>query len=210
VILNGIAPSLGGLDLLSRTIQIRTLPIPEGKRVTENEFYGRFQTVLPAVFGALLTAVSGALRMKDFTPRYLPRMADAAAFVMRAEAGGGLPWKAGTFAQVFTAKERSKENEALQSDPIASKILELAETGWKGTMKDLLAEISRDLTTEEKRHLPLNPRGLSPKLVELAPFLRNRGVSCERSGTVYLGHHMVSITKIPQNAESAFSFLDEK
>jgi hypothetical protein len=174
--------------------------------MTESEFYGRFRAIEPAVFGALLTAVSCALKMKDYEPRNLPRMADAAVFVMKAEAGGGLPWPEGTFAGVFMAKEREKEDEALENDASAFKILELAKTGWKGTMKELHAEIIRDLSVEERKLVPRTPRGLSPKLVELAPFLRSKGVNCEKSATPYLGYRMITISKMAQ-AEEAFSFL---
>jgi hypothetical protein len=201
VILNGIAPSLGGLDLLSRTIQIRTLPIPEEKRMTEREFYKRFHEGQPKIFGALLNAVSCALRMKDYEPNKLPRMADASAFIMQSEAGGGLPWAAGTFADVFMTKEQRKEDEAIEGDPVASKIIELSKSGWKGTMKELLAEINRDLSPEEKKYISQTPRGLSPKLVELAPFLRSRGVRCEKGDTLYLGHHIVSISAMPVDTD---------
>jgi hypothetical protein len=215
VILNGIAPSLGGLDLLSRTLQIRTLPIPEEKRLTEKEFYARFDAARPGILGALLTAVSSALRMKGHAPKNLPRMADAAAFVMQAEKGGGLPWPEGTFERVFMSKEWSKDDEALENDPIAIKILELSQNGWKGTMKELLAEVNRDLSPEERKFIPQTPRGLSPKLVELAPFLRKRGVICEKSATRYLGHYLLAISKVgtkgPEtvSTDGAFSFLDE-
>jgi hypothetical protein len=201
IILNGIAPSLGGLDLLSRTIQISTLPIPEGKRMTEREFYARFREEQPKIFGALLNAVSCALRMKDYEPRKLPRMADASAFIMQSEAGGGMPWGEGTFANVFMAKEQRKEDEALDGDPVASKIIELSKFGWKGTMKELLSEINRDLSPEERKYISQTPRGLSPKLVELAPFLRSRGIRCEKGDTPYLGHHIVSIATMPVNTD---------
>jgi hypothetical protein len=213
--LNGIAPSLGGLDLLSRTLQIHTLPIPEEKRMTEKKFNARFDNAHPAILGALLTAVSLALKMKGFEPKNLPRMADAAAFIMQAENGGGLPWPEGTFEGVFMRKERSKDDEALENDPVAAKIIELSQNGWKGTMKELLTEVNRDLSPEERKFIPQTPRGLSPKLVELAPSLRKRGVICEKCETPYLGHHMLTIPRAEEkepetvSTEGAFSFLDK-
>jgi len=202
IILNGIAPSLGGLDLVSRTIQICTLPIPESHRLTESAFFDRFNEACPSIFGALLKTISCAIRMKDYMPRSLPRMADAAAFVMRAEAGGCLPWAEGTFFKTFTERERRKEDEALEGDPVATKVISLAENVWKGSMKELLSEITRDLSPEEKKFVPQTPRGLSPKLLELAPLLRSRGIICERSETLYLGHHFVTIYKTLPKEES--------
>ena len=211
IILNGIAPSLGGLDLVSRTIQIRTLPIPESHRLTESSFFAKFDEACPSIFGALLKAVSCAIRMKDYTPCNLPRMADAAAFVMRAEAGGGLPWEEGTFFKTFTDKERRKGDEALEGDPVASKVMSLAVAVnvWKGSMKELLSEITKDLTAEEKKFVPQTPRGLSPRLLELAPILRSRGIVCERSETPLHGYQLITITRIKADAENPFAFLDE-
>ena len=209
IILNGIAPSLGGLDLLSRTVQIRTLPIQESKRLTESAFFARFDEARPAIFGALLKGVSCAIRMEDYTPRDLPRMADAAAFVMRAEAGGGLPWAEGTFARTFTEKERRKEDEALEGDPVAAKVISLSKNVWKGSTKELLLEITKDLSPEEKKFVPQTPRGLSPRLLELAPILRSRGIVCERSERPLHGYQLITITRIKADAENPFAFLDE-
>jgi hypothetical protein len=136
-------------------------------------------------------------------------MADAAAFVMRSEAGGGLPWNEGTFTRTFITKEHRKEDEALEGDAVASKIISLSESGGKGTMKELLSAISDGLSSEEKKFIPQSPRGLSPRLLELAPFLRSRGIVCEKSETVYQGYQMVSISKIQQETQNAFAFLDK-
>jgi hypothetical protein len=135
-------------------------------------------------------------------------MADAAEFIMRSEAGGGLPWPEDTFARTFAEKERRKEDEALEGDPVASKIMALSESGWKGTMKELMLEITKDLSSEEKKFVPQTARGLSPKLLELAPFLRSRGIVCEKGETPYLGHHLVTISKCAQGKDGAFAFLD--
>jgi hypothetical protein len=134
---------------------------------------------------------------------------------MQAEKGGGLPWPEGTFESVFMSKERSKDNEALENDPAAVKILELSRNGWKGTMKELLVEVNRDLSTEEKKFLPQTPRGLSSKLVELAPSLRRRGVICGKESELSHGYRKITISRIEEkqletvNTDGAFSFLDE-
>jgi hypothetical protein len=147
--------------------------------------------------------------MKGYTPRNLPRMADAAAFVMRAEAGGGLPWPEGTFSKTFMDKERRKEDEALEGDPVAAKVILLSENVWKGSMKELLSEITKDLTAEEKKFVPQTPRGLSPRLLEIAPLLRSRGIVCERSEAPLHGYQLITIARIKADAENPFAFLDE-
>jgi hypothetical protein len=65
------------------------------------------------------------------------------------------------------------------------------------------------LTAEEKKFVPQTPRGLSPRLLELAPILRSRGIVCERSKTPLHGYQLITITRIKADAENPFAFLDE-
>jgi hypothetical protein len=107
-------------------------------------------------------------------------MADAAAVVMRAERGGGLPWVVGTYRSALERAEATKQDNALYDDPVAPKILELAELGWKGTAHDLLKEITKDTEIEERKYLPLSSKSIGRKLTELTPLLRTRGIVIER------------------------------
>lgn len=181
LLLNGVHLTLGRMDLLDRAYLIRLRPIPLEKRRMEEDFYAAFDRKHPHILGALLSALSCALRERSYIPKRLPRMADGAAFVMRAEKGGGLPWKPGIFADVLERREREKRDDALMDDTTASKIVELANAGgWTGSLKALLAIILESAPQEEKRFLPNTSRGLSKKLEELAPLLRSAGVRWEK------------------------------
>lgn len=206
VILNGIAPSLGKLDLLDRTYPIKLSPISQGKRRMEAELYAAFEKVRPKIFGALLTAVSCALKERNYIPTSLPRMADGAAFAMQAEKGGGFPWPEGRFAEVLNRKEAEKRDEAILNDPVASRIVPLAEGyGWSGTMQELLHEILQGVHFDERKFLPGAANGLARKLVEIAPLLREKGIHWEGKRTN--GTKIVRIWRAPEST-GVFSFLD--
>jgi hypothetical protein len=52
-----------------------------------------------------------------------------------------------------------------------------------------------DLSPEERKwNAPRNPRALTSRLLELAPFLRKRGVTCERDPVRQSGYHYVTIS----------------
>lgn len=179
LLLNGIHLTLGRMDLLDRAYLLKLFPIE--KRVLEGEYHRRFDEQHPYLLGALCSALSCALKERDYIPDDLPRMADAAAFVLRAERGGGLPWEPGTFAGVLKEKERQKRDEALADDSCAQKILDLSQNGgWSGTVKTLLGIILECAPAEEKKFLPATPRGLGRKLEEIAPLLRSAGVRMEK------------------------------
>jgi hypothetical protein len=135
----------------------------------------------PHLLGALLTAVSCALRQKGYFPANPPRMADAAEFTLQAEKGGGLPWPEGTFSAVLAKMEAAKKDEAISEDAVASTLLELSGNGgWEGSLKELLTLIHQGRTPEELRFLPGTPNILSRRIEETKPFLRSKGVVVEK------------------------------
>jgi hypothetical protein len=182
LLLNGISLTLGRMDLLDRAYLLKLHPIET--RMLEREYHRRFDEKHPSLLGALCSALSCALREADYIPDDLPRMADAAAFILRAEKGGGLPWEPGTFAGILWKKEQEKRDEALADDTCALKVLDLARNGgWCGTVKTLLGIILESAPAEEKKFLPNTPRGLGRKLEEIAPLLRDTGVRIEKRRT---------------------------
>jgi hypothetical protein len=191
VILNGIELNLSRLDLLSRAFTIALNPIRDFK--DESEIFGEFEKVRPKILGALYDAVSAALREKSYSPRIPNRLVDSIRFILRAERRGGLPWPVGTFENALNAMEISKRNDALERDSTAQIILALSrDHGWYGTIKDLLGEVLRGGTQEERRFLPATSHAMGRKLTELTPLLRLEGVVIERARIG--GSHRVKIT----------------
>ena len=196
VILNGITVPITKMDLMDRSYLISLPHIPPEKRRTEKDLWRAFNKMRPQLLGALLTAVSCALREKDYSPANPPRMADAAEFTLQAEKGGGLPWPEGTFSAVLAKMEAAKKDEAISEDAVASTLLDLSENGgWEGSLRELLALIHLGRTSEELRFLPGSPRSLSRRIEEVKPFLRSKGVLVEKRRTS--AGTMVTVSGMP-------------
>src|SRR6185295_19516384 len=88
-------------DLLDRMIILR-LPRLSNNRVAEDELWSEFSVYQPFILGALLDAVSMAIKNIDKVrlPR-LPRLADFAKWVTAGESAFG--WEPGTCVESFIA-----------------------------------------------------------------------------------------------------------
>ena len=96
VLANGISDIVTRPDLLDRAVQITLPPIPEGGRRTEKELWRAFEEARPRILGALLGAVSTAMRnIGSVRLDSIPRMADFCAWAVASESA--LPWPNGVF-----------------------------------------------------------------------------------------------------------------
>lgn len=182
VILNGIDSLAVAGDLRDRSLIIELPSIPPEKKRTEREFYRELEQVRPRVLGALLEAVSAALRNRDKTKlEELPRMADFAVWVAAAEEA--LPWKPGGFMAAYTGNRAEANELALNDDPVAVAVRALLERQeeWSGTSTELLAKLGT-LVDEDVKHSkvwPGAPNALTNRLKRLAPSLREAGIEYE-------------------------------
>ena len=86
VVMNGIEEIGTRSDLLDRTIRVVLPAISEDRRRTETELWRAFRQAQPRILGALLDAVSCALRnIESVKLTSIPRMADFAEWVVAAE-----------------------------------------------------------------------------------------------------------------------------
>src|ERR1043165_6716724 len=91
VILNGIEELVTRSDLLDRAIVLTLAAIPDDKRQTQGELWAKFERLRPGLLGALLDAVSCALRnVSSVRLDRSPRMADFAQWATAAESKLGL------------------------------------------------------------------------------------------------------------------------
>jgi len=179
VIANGIETLAVAGDLRDRSIVLDLPRISAIRRRTEREFYRELERVRPRVLGALLDAISAALRNREGVElEELPRMADFAMWVVAAEEA--LPWESGAFLKAY-ASNRSEANEvALEHDPVAVAVRELMSEReeWCGTSTELLDALSHRVD-ESIRRSQMWPRGansLSNKMKRLAPDLCEKGI----------------------------------
>lgn len=192
VIITGIEDVCVRSDLLDRSILIDLAVLPAESRRTEVEFWREFGEAQPAILGALLDAVSEALRRySKIALEAPPRMADFAYWVVASEPSLGL--KPGSFMKAYE-NNRSKANEiAVENSPLATAILlfmskrskktKQAKREWAGTATALLMALVPlvDPATRQQRAWPKNAKALSGHLKRLGPNLRALGIQVERT-----------------------------
>jgi hypothetical protein len=180
IILNGIEEIATRGDLLDRAIILYLPSIPEERRQPESTLWTDYEAARPALLGALLDAVSTAVRNEPSTHLdRLPRMADFARWVMAAEPA--LPWESGAFLTAYRANREAANDLTLDSSLVSQAVRDFARdlaAAWIGTASDLLKALTEhiDEATTRQKGWPANGRSLSNALRRLAPNLRAAGV----------------------------------
>ena len=128
VILTGITDFVNRGDLIDRALFLHLAVIPEENRRTESAFWRDFEAALPQLFGALLDAVAGGLRLlPEVKPAAVPRMADFAVFGDAVSRALGNP--PGTFLDAYRQNRRDANESAVEDNPVAGAVRELASRG---------------------------------------------------------------------------------
>jgi len=181
--------------------------IPEDARRPEKEFWADFEEVRPRILGALLNAVSMALREQDSVKlSILPRMADFAIWVTAAEPA--LPWPSGSFLSAYTGNRQDAVELSLEADPVAVAVRALManKEEWSGMPSklygDLKAHVAED--TQKSKAWPKAAHVLTSRLKRLATFLRAVGFKIDFGKS---GNRRTTITRqggsSAQSAQSA-------
>jgi len=183
VMVNGIDDVATRPDLLDRAITLTLPTIAEPQRRAEADLWAEFKQIHAEVLGALLDAVSTAIRnLPRIELDHLPRMADFAAWVAAAEPALG--WEAGQFMEAYGGNRESANSLAIESSPVGPAVVGLmyarGTRGWSGIARELLAELEdhhSDEKTRNRRDWPKGPRAMGAALRGIAPNLRASGVS---------------------------------
>ena len=180
VMLNCIEHVIRRHDLADRAIVVGLAVIPEERRIPEKDFWGDFEDDAPEILGAILDAVSCALRNVDAVKlSSYPRMADFARWATAAEAAFG--WAPGTFAEAYARNRSDVTMMTLDNDPVGMAINLFMEDrlSWEGTATELLNELEgmADERTIKAKGWPKAAHVLSGKLKRSATALRTNGIS---------------------------------
>lgn len=177
VVLTGIESFVTKSDLLSRSIVIELPAIPEASRVTEEQLLKSLEAAKPRVLGALLTAISAALRRLPHTnPSPLPRLADMAKWVTAGEVELGL--QPGQFLSAYWKNQRDAAGISLEASPVAQYILNMdLAAPWTGTAEALRQAVSAVSTRyADMMAIPKTSKAMGDHLRRLAPDLRKVGI----------------------------------
>jgi putative DNA primase/helicase len=187
IILNGIPSLTDRADLADRAVCIHLAAIPEDQRQPEDELAALFETKRPLILGALLDAVSAALRnIGSVRLDRSPRMADFVKWI--AAAAPGLGWDdPAEFLNVYAENRRDVTDATFEADPVAVAIREFIllahpRDGWSGTATELLAALSERVSDGVRRSKiwPMSAQALGNRIDRIAPLLRGKGFMIER------------------------------
>jgi hypothetical protein len=176
--LNGIDEFVTRGDLIDRSIFLSLPRILTTKRCSDRGFWALFDHEYPSLFGALLDAIAGGIRLSpEVCLGAHSRMADIDRW---GEAvARGLGWPAGTFVDAYHANRRSACAGLLEEVPVVAAL----------TAMLAIQRVFEETPTELLRHLseyrpesalgatwPSSPWALSKLLRRLAPQLRETGI----------------------------------
>jgi hypothetical protein len=184
VILNGIEELATRSDLLDRTIVLTLPAIADDKRQTQGELWEKFERQRSGLFGALLDAVSCALRnVSNVRLDHSPRMADFAQWATAAEFALGL--QEGEFMRAYSGNREIANDLALEAATVAPALLAFIDEceHWKGTSSELLSELNSLPINEgvkKQQGWPKSYQAMGGILKRIAPNLRAVGVKVER------------------------------
>jgi len=180
VLLNGITELAKRSDLLDRTIAVTLPTISETRRKTESELWRDFNAARPGILGAILTAVSTALRNEsDVRLSRQPRMADFAHWSVAAEPD--LDCSTGDFMAAYANNRTQASETAIFSSVIGEPLLALLELkdGFQGSATELLKKLNifevKIGGSRSPKGWPQRANSLSAQLRRLVPNLRAVG-----------------------------------
>jgi hypothetical protein len=178
VVITGIEEVATRPDLLDRAIVLTLPALAEEQRRPEAELGRAFEAARPRVLGALLDAVSAALRNRAHVQlARLPRMADFAIWATAAEAALG--WAPGAFLAAYQGNRSELNSLALEASPVGEALLRLLEEdgSFEGTAAALLDRLAVQVGEAKTRAQgwPKTPRVLAGQLRRIAPNLRAAG-----------------------------------
>jgi len=180
-IVTGIDDFVHRSDLIDRCVFLHMPAIPEEARRAQQAFWSEFDADCPLLLGALLTAVSGGLRMlPQINLPALPRMADFAQWgeaVIR-----GLGGEPGSFLNRYNANRRAACESVLDDCEVAQALramMDVAAVSYRGTATELLRALASytPKSTVRSARWPGTPRLLACALRRIAPQLRTIGIT---------------------------------
>ncbi len=189
LMLNGINVVAQRADLLDRTILIGLERIDRERRKDEQRFWTSFEAARPLIFGGMLDALVGALRVVDSLQfDQLERMADFTRY--GAAIATALGRDPGEFIDSYRANLGQQNREAVEAHVVGRAIVALMQErdNWSGSPSQLLAALE-DIGTSTglfKRSVsgridikgwPGAPHILTRRLNEIRSNLREIGLS---------------------------------
>jgi hypothetical protein len=201
VVMNGISVGVHRPDLLDRSLIIPLSEISDEKRQREEEFWRQFELAKPRIFGAIMDAVSCALRrLPEVSMAQLPRMADYTAWSLAAEPTFGC--ESGAFLRAYNSNRADADEVALANSLIAPVLEEVLQctSKWRGTAANLLKMLDEeDSVDRRQKGWPRTAGQLSGELRRIQPSLRSVGIVVQFNQTPGTNSRkIITLERVPQ------------
>lgn len=213
VILNGINVVATRPDLLDRSLLLGLERISEDERKEEREVWQDFEKDKPKMLGAIFHTISKALSIYPTTDlKKLGRMADFTRWGYAIAEACGIGGE--KFLKAYLDNQYKANDEAVNSNPIATAIIRLMETTqcFEGTPSKLL-ETLNSIAEDEKiditsRLWAKEPNVLTRRLNELKSNFLMEGITFSTTNTS--GGRKIEIRKSPKELIDGQSLLDKE
>jgi hypothetical protein len=184
LILNGITDLTARPDLADRAVAVALRPIARNDRLPQSRIDADVARVRPEALGALLDAVSAALRNAGTVHlEAYERMADFMEWVTAAEEGLG--WEPRTFAAAYRSNREAAVEVSIENDPVAGAVVRALEKEDEldGPASEILPIVEREVSDRVKasRVWPASPARFGAALMRCAPVLRAAGYTVEHT-----------------------------
>jgi hypothetical protein len=203
-ILTGIEDLASRPDLTDRAVILHHPKIKDDSRLTEAQFWQRFEQARPRILGALFDVLAGTLRhLPGVHLTALPRMAD---FAIRAVAAcRALNWPDDEFIDAYADNQAdaisASLEESILNEPLNA-FLARTYLPWEGNWQQLLDGLTTGAGEKAKSlKWPKDTRQLSGMFRRLAPNLRRSGleVDMSRRSSDHRRERRVRIERLPEN-----------
>lgn len=175
-VLNGIEDLATRDDPRDRSLVFELPVVDGGRRMSEARFWEAFEKVRPRVLGALLDALTAAVANDGVRiDAAIPRIADFAEFVMRAEPA--LPWEPGTIEAAYERNRSNAISVSINQSVVAQELIRLAERGsFDGTPTELYHALGGGEMHRKYDGWPRGVPAFSGAVKRLKPALRQIGI----------------------------------
>jgi hypothetical protein len=176
---NGINITANRADLLERIINLELQPIDKRKRRKVEHLQSEFEMILPHLLGYIFDMIAKILdRIGEVKLEELPRMADFAE--MGELIARCLGYEPGKFTETYNRNIGFTNEEAIESSPVATALIELMDSipVWTGKASGLKIQLSDLIESkrEYSKNWPKSPRALRERLKEIEPNLKEVGI----------------------------------
>lgn len=178
IILNGIEIIPQKADLLERSLLFELKPIPSNKRMTERNFWSKFDNDKAFIMGAIFNTISRAMQIKKtLTLSETHRMSDAYTDMVAISLALGIGKD--EFTRIFNANKDALHNISQKNNMFCTAINDFFDSCCKTKIKCTVSELYKSIKESkvcERSALPNSASAFSRKLNEEKSSLQAIGI----------------------------------